>query len=317
MSESNEVYQTNSAILFIIFNRPDTTAKVFEQIKAARPPRLYIAADGPRAGRKDEELLCAHTRKIIAEISWDCQVKTLFRDHNVGCKEAVSEAVTWFFSNEEEGIILEDDCLPNQSFFTFCDTLLEKYRADYRIRHISGGNFQHGQKWGNASYYFSSLTHVWGWASWRRVWDDYDKELTRYTENDAITVLTKLFGKREIITKWHNIFKAVKEGRIDTWDYQLAFTNFFQQGLCIVPNFNMISNIGFGDNATHTVATQDAWANIPLVDIGKIYHPEDFVIQIAADISTLMDKADHSPGPGFFTKTFNRWRRSINKRIKR
>src|SRR6187402_998951 len=134
MSELPHLYQTKSAVLFIIFNRPDNTAHVFEQIRAARPPRLYIAADGPRQSRSNENSLCQQTRQIALQADWDCEVKTLFRDENAGCKEAVSAAITWFFDNEEEGIILEDDCLPANSFFKFCDELLEKYRDNSAVR---------------------------------------------------------------------------------------------------------------------------------------------------------------------------------------
>jgi hypothetical protein len=169
----------------MIFRRPDFTSRVFEQIRNVRPARLYIAADGPRSGREGEQQLCIETRAIIEQIDWDCELKTLFREKNLGCKMAISSAIDWFFEQEEEGIILEDDCLPNQSFFRFCDTMLEKYRNDDRIRHISGCNLQHGKKWGTASYYFSNLTHAWGWANWRRVWKDYDRDLKLYDTKDV------------------------------------------------------------------------------------------------------------------------------------
>ncbi len=317
MSEPREMYQTQSAVLFIIFNRPDTTARVFEEIKLARPPRLYIAADGPRASRAGEELLCKQARHIATQINWDCDVKTLFNDANAGCKNAVAGAITWFFENEEEGIILEDDCLPDNSFFRFCDVLLSRYRQDERVKHIAGGNFQHGKKWGDASYYFSSLTHIWGWASWRRVWKDYDKELSKYTANDVVKTLTALYNDEEITTDWVNNFKAVKAHEVDTWDYQLIFTNFFNNGLCIIPNVNLISNIGFGHDATRTTNPQNTWANIPVNDIGEITHPKDLIMQIHADISSLKEKTDLTPKPNFIKKTLNRWGRSISKRIKK
>lgn len=318
MSEAGHIYQTQSAVLFIIFNRPDTTSLVFGQIKAARPSRLYIAADGPRTNRPDENVLCQQARHIATQIDWDCEVKTLFKDKNAGCKEAVSSAITWFFDNEEEGIILEDDCLPANSFFKFCDELLDKYRADERIRHISGGNFQHGKKWGDTSYYFSTLTHVWGWASWRRVWKDYDKELSGYSEVDAEKALTNLFNEPSIINKWLFIFKELKAGKIDTWDYQYAFLNFFKNGLSIIPNKNLISNIGFGSNATHTVSA-NAWANLPVTEIQEITHPTTIEAQKQADLGTLNDQTDGTikNTDGFFEKTLKRWRRSINKRMGR
>jgi hypothetical protein len=302
-------YQTTSAVLFIIFNRPDTTAKVFEQIKTARPGKLYIAADGPRSDKQGEAELCAQTRHIANQIDWDCQLQTLYRDNNLGCKEAVSSAITWFFNNEEEGIILEDDCLPANSFFKFCDTLLDKYRFDTRIRHIGGCNLQQGKVWGNASYYFSNWTHVWGWASWRRVWNDYDKELTRYDKTEVRDKLSNIFTDPLIIDSWQNIFNDVKDGKIDTWDYQLAFTNFFNNSLSVIPNNNLISNIGFGQNATHSGNEDSLFANVPLAEIDTLTHPLYILPEKQADLFTL----------NYFFNVDERRRKqnSFKKRVKR
>lgn len=283
----NSAYQTKSAILFILFNRPDTTGRVFECIRAAKPARLYIAADGPRIDRAGENELCANTRKITELVDWDCQVFTLFHDVNLGCKNAVSQAVTWFFDYEEDGIVLEDDCMPDNSFFRFCDELLDRYRTDERISIISGCNFQQGNKRGNADYYFSNLSHVWGWASWRRVWQDYDKELSRYTETDARLTLQQIFDEPLIADSWLHIFNELKAGRIDTWDYQLAFLNFFKNRLSVIPNQNLISNIGFGASATHTTQVTPN-ANIPLGRLPEnITHPADIQPDKAADRFTL------------------------------
>lgn len=173
-------YRARSAVLLLIFNRPETTRRVFDQIRAQQPPRLYIAADGARPNRPEEAARCAETRAISTQVDWDCELHLLYRDQNLGCRRAVSEAITWFFEHEEAGIILEDDCLPADSFFYFCDALLEKYRHDERIHAITGTNLQMGKQWGEASYYFSRYTNIWGWASWRRVWKEYDSELSRY-----------------------------------------------------------------------------------------------------------------------------------------
>lgn len=283
-------YRVKSAVLFIIFNRPDTTAEVFDRIRAARPAKLYIAADGPRAGHPEEGELCKQARAIVNQIDWDCELKTLFRNVNMGCKEAVSSAISWFFDNEQEGIILEDDCLPADTFFSFCDTMLDKYRDDDRVRHISGGNFQLGKKRGDASYYFSKISHIWGWASWRRVWRDYDKELSRYSEKEAQLALRNVFDDEWIADSWYQIFKELKEGNIDTWDYQLGLTNFFNNALCVIPNVNLISNIGFGANATHTTQTTDKYAALPLEEIGEIKHPLYFLADKDADTFTLNDQ---------------------------
>jgi hypothetical protein len=280
-------YQTDSAVLFVIFNRPDTTIKVFEQIRIARPRRLYIAADAPRDNYPADVILCQQSRDIVNQVDWECEIKTLFRDKNAGCKDGVSSAVTWFFEHEEEGIILEDDCLPANSFFKFCDTLLARYRLDTRIRHITGCNLQQGKKWGNSSYYFSNMTHVWGWASWRRVWNDYDKYLQRYNASEIAEKFNNIYQDPMIADCWRNTFEEVKAGKINAWGYQLDFANFFNNGLTIIPNENLISNIGFRADGTHTLDENNIYANIPVVEIGEITHPVFILPEKRADIIVL------------------------------
>lgn len=280
-------YQTKSPVLFVIFNRPDTTARVFEQIKIARPSRLYIAADAPRPGVATDVELSEQARTIVNHIDWECEVKTLFRTENVGCKEGVSSAVTWFFSFEEEGIILEDDCLPSNSFFKFCDELLERYRLDTRVRHITGCNLQLGKRWGDGTYYFSNMTHVWGWASWKRVWKDYDRYLTRYDAAEVKDQFRNIFEDDLIAECWANTFKEVKAGKINAWGYQLDFANYFNNGLTIIPNQNLISNIGFRADATHTLDLASVYANIPVHEIDEIVHPVFILPQKQADLIVL------------------------------
>jgi len=267
-------YYTRSAVLFLIFNRPDTTRKVFEQIRRAKPAKLYIAADGPRANRQPDIELCRKAREIEIQVDWDCELKTNFRIENAGCKEGVSSAVTWFFEQEEEGIILEDDCVPVNSFFWFCDTLLEKYRFDDRVRHITGCNLQQGQKWGSGTYYYSNMTHVWGWAGWKRVWKDYDKNLGKFDKQDMMARLQDIFDDAAVVESYTKIFDEVKAGNIDAWGYQLDFVNFFHKGLAVIPNENLVSNIGFRADATHTLDSNSIYADIPLKEIYEIISPE-------------------------------------------
>jgi len=309
MNTGSIPYKVKSAILFVIFNRPVTTQKVFEKIRETKPERLYIAADGPRLDFPDDEVLCQQTRAIVNNIDWDCEVKTLFRDENAGCKAGVSSAADWFFSHEEEGIILEDDCLPANSFFSFCDVLLEKYRDDTRIRHITGCNLQQGKKWGSGSYYFSNMTHVWGWASWKRAWKDYDRTLGKYNADEARARMLTVFEDPLIVDSWINIFNEVKAGKINAWGYQLDFANYFNNGLTIIPNQNLISNIGFGANATHTLDEHSIYANIPLTEMDEIIDPEYILPEKQADLVVL-------------TRDFNieekrRKEKSLSRRIKK
>ncbi|HEY2581217.1 MAG TPA: nucleotide-diphospho-sugar transferase [Mucilaginibacter sp.] len=309
-------YQTKSAVLFVIFNRPDTTQKVFEQIRIAKPRRLYIAADAPRANAPDDILLCEQAKAIVQKIDWKCKVKTLYKGKNAGCKEAVSSAITWFFNHEEEGIVLEDDCLPANSFFRFCDTLLEKYRDDTRIRHITGCNFQQGKKWGDGSYYFSNRTHVWGWASWRRVWVDYDVNLNRYKENEINEHLLNIYNDPLVAESWINVFNDLKAGKINSWAYQLDFSNFFNNGLAIIPNENLISNIGFDARATHTIDQNDIYANIPLAEIDEIIDPVFMLPEKQADLFVLnhdFNIAEKRRKQNLLRKKVKRWFRGMLK----
>ncbi len=281
-------YKTKSAVLFVIFNRPDTTLKVFEQIKLAQPSRLYIAADAPRADVPEDKLLCEQAKAVIDLVDWECEVKTLFNKENAGCKKAVSSAITWFFDHEEEGIILEDDCLPAKSFFRFCDVLLEEYRHDTRVRHISGCNLQQGKEWGDGSYYFSNRTHVWGWAAWRRVWHDFEDTLHRYNNEEIKDKIQQIYADPLVCETWVNIFNELKAGKIDSWAHQLDFANLFNNGLAIIPNVNLISNIGFGNNATHTFNDDNVYANVPLEEIDEIIAPTFFLPEKQADMRLLI-----------------------------
>jgi hypothetical protein len=271
----------------VIFNRPDTTLKVFEEIRTAKPARLYIASDGPRQDHPDDKLLCSQARSVINNVDWDCELKTFINKKNVGCKDSVSAAITWFFDNEEEGIILEDDCLPANSFFKFCDTLLEKYRNDTRIRHISGCNLQMGKKWGGGTYYFSNRTHIWGWASWKRAWEDYDKNLKKYNNEEIKERLFNIYGDPIVVQSWLEIFNEVKAGKVNSWAYPLDFINFFNNGLVIIPNENLISNIGFNSNATNTLNADNVYANIPLSEIQEIIDPIFILPEKRADLTII------------------------------
>ena len=259
----------NTPILFLVFNRPDTTQKVFAKIREARPPKLYIAADGPRTDA--EAIKCQEVRSIAGKVDWDCEVITLFREKNLGCGPAVSQAITWFFEHEEMGIILEDDCLPDISFFHFCETMLEYYRDDRRVWHIGGANFHDTIKQGKKSYYFSMFSHIWGWAGWRDRWQKYRFDIQSYDLKKSIPNysndlrIQKYFEKRQ---------HQVVSGKINTWDYQYLFAMWENNGLAIVPNVNLVTNIGFGIGATNTGIDNDL-NNIPVKNMHEIVHQEE------------------------------------------
>jgi hypothetical protein len=242
-----------SPVLFLIFNRPEPTRRVFEALRAARPPRLYIAADGPRSSRPGEAARCAATREVITTIDWPCEVRTLLRDDNLGCKRAVSGGIDWFFEQEEQGIIIEDDVLPDPTFFPYCDELLDRYRDVEQVGMISGDNFQFGTVRGEASYYFSRYAHIWGWASWRRTWRRYDRDMKAWPEFKRTGGLQRVLGRRrDEVGFWTRTFDATHAGKIDTWDHQLSFSMWAHGMLSLLPQSNLVANIGFGADATHT-----------------------------------------------------------------
>ncbi len=234
-------------------------------------------------------------------IDWKCEVKTLFRENNLGCKIAVSEAITWFFDNVEEGIIIEDDCLPSPDFFPFCEELLKKFRDNEKIMHISGANYQFGKKHGAASYYFSIYPHIWGWASWRRAWKKYDVNLTDLENFKNKNTIKKIADQPKEQLYWLSRFEMVKNGTFNTWDYQWVFACWNNEGLSISPNYNLVTNIGFNNEATHTVS-ETPIANMPLEKLNTVIHPNKIIVN---------HKADHFIFENIFGSPFPKWNDKI------
>jgi len=272
----------NTAVLFLVFNRLDTTKQVFEAIRLAKPPRLYIACDGARATRVGEEATVQTVRDYVkSHIDWECEVQTLFREQNLGCKYAVSSAISWFFENEEMGIILEDDCLPDPSFFYFCQELLERYFHDQRIGMISGDNFQFGHKINNDSYYFSNNNHIWGWATWRDRWqNDYDVALKHWPQIRDEGRMADWFGSKAEQDSFADTLEKVYQGKIDTWDFQWHFGSRLNGRIAAMPNINLISNIGFGEEATHTTGG----SVLADMEVGEIRFPLQHPVAMFASI---------------------------------
>jgi len=272
-------------ILLIIFNRLETTERVLPEIKKIRPKALFIAADGPRQDRIGENEKCEKVRNyVINNIDWDCRVKTLFRDKNLGCRLAVSSALDWFFTHVEQGIILEDDCLPDQSFFPYCEELLRYYKDNEKVFMISGNNFLLKRQIEKTSYYFSRLTHVWGWASWRRAWATYDINIKDYPEFIKSKVIEKIWHSRNIRDYWLQCFNMVYENKLDTWDYQWAYNIWKHDGICIAPCVNLVSNIGFGIDETHGSSQKSKALDRPLEVMNfPLIPPSSLNVDQAAD----------------------------------
>ncbi|MDR1223794.1 MAG: hypothetical protein LBL07_13095 [Tannerella sp.] len=285
----------NTPVLFLIFNRPDTTAQVFERIRQIKPARLYVAADAAREGRPDEEQRCAEARAIIDGIDWDCELKTLFREKNLGCKIAVSEAITWFFEQEEYGVILEDDCLPDLSFFPFCEELLIRYKDDDRIGHIGGNCFFPGLVTNGLGYDFCSIAHIWGWASWRRAWKNYDVhfaywEEARKNRNRRKSLFKNLYDEIYFSSFIPDTLKGNKG--INTWDVQYLFMLRVQNQLSIYPAVNLVTNIGlYSTGATHTVSRNAVKSDVLSQAIAfPLKHPQYVLPNYRIDHLTLKKK---------------------------
>lgn len=277
-------FQLTTPVAFIIFNRPDTTERVFAEIAKAKPLKLLVVGDGPRANRLGEAEKVAATRAIFKRVDWNCEVLTNFSEVNLGCKRRVSSGIDWVFQQVEEAIILEDDCLPDPTFFRFCQELLERYRHDQRIGMISGDNFQFGHRRNDDSYYFSKYVHIWGWATWRDRWvNSYDVTMSRWPRIRDEAWLADMVGNGREAVFWHKVFARVHRGEIDTWDYQWVFANWVEGRMTILPSVNMISNIGFDANATHTTGDSEL-ANLPTYPISfPLKHPPGIFKNVQAD----------------------------------
>lgn len=244
----------NTPTLLLCWRRPNTLRQVIDALRPLAPTRLFVACDGPKPDCPAEAEKVAATRAVIEdEIDWPCQIERFYSDVNQGCRLGVSRAITWFFEQVEEGIILEDDCVPHPDFFSYCSTLLDHYRNDTRVWCISGNNFQNGKWRGDGSYYFSRYNHCWGWASWRRSWQHYDADLDQWSSLLNSGLLKTIFDDPIEQAYWQRIWQRLLETSTpDSWAYRWSFTCFANGGLTALPNSNLVANVGFGHDATHT-----------------------------------------------------------------
>ncbi len=289
-------------VAFFIYKRPELTEKVFEAIRQAKPPKLLVVADGPRSDQPSESQSCAATRSIIDRVDWDCEVIKNYSDTHLGPKQRGASAVSWVFEQVEEAIILEDDCLPHPTFFQFCEELLDFYRDDQRIMGISGDDSRKGgYKRTEYSYYFSRLTPIWGWASWRRAWKYYDVTMKLWPLVKEGNWLKDILRSERATKMWTKTFQSMYEGKIDAWDYQWVFACWLQNGINVISNVNLISNCGFNAEATHTTDPESIRANAPLEAIKfPLKHPP-FVI-CDTQIEELAWKQDYPDLPSRFKK---------------
>ncbi len=267
-------------VLFIVFNRPETARRVFGAIREARPSRLFVAADGPRQGKAGERELCAEVREMVTAVDWPCDVHTLFREENLGCKRAVSSAIDWFFQNNEMGIILEDDCLPHPTFFPFTAAMLERYKDEDRVRMVAGSSMLPSRSMDPDSYFFSRYFPIWGWATWRRAWKDYDISMKGWPQFIGSGRLDELVPNRRYRAMLKRGLEYAYRGDVDTWDYQWVFSSYAHDGLCLTPGVNLISNIGM--LGTHMSGSANKLLDRPARAIN--YDPLDHPIKVEVDV---------------------------------
>jgi len=301
-------FKLTTPVLFLVFKKVEATRAVFNEIRRAKPTKLFIGADGPRKNNNDDYLKCQEVKKIFEQIDWDCEVKTLFRKENLGSRVAESSAINWFFDNVDQGIILEDDCLPNQFFFWYCQELLGKYKNDNRIMHISGNNFFFGLKNLQDSYYFSKFSSSWGWATWKRAWRLYDANMESFLEFKTSRQLDNVVDGEKNRNYWLKLFQQVYDRKIDAWDYQWQYALFAQNGLSIIPGVNLVSNIGFSSDGTYCKDNNDILSGIKTEEISELKHPL-FIIQ-NKELDDFVFKNIHYPG------TLRRGKKNLLQKIK-
>lgn len=269
-------------IAFVIFNRPDHAAESFQRIREIRPSRLFIISDASRLGIRGESELVQQSRQVTEQIDWQCEVTRIYADENMGCGKRISSGVSTAMEHVDRLIVLEDDCIADPTFFSYCDELLKHYEDDERVMSITGNNFQNGALRGAGSYYFSKYPHCWGWATWRRAWSFFDLSASAWPDfRDSGLLRTHCHHPREL-EYWTEIFNRVHEGRSQSWAFPWVLACWMNHGLTAIPQRNLVSNIGFGENSTHT-RKSNGQANIATESMNELIHPESVHRDFMAD----------------------------------
>lgn len=272
----------NIPVLLIIFNRPDKVERLIDSLRKVKPTKMYVSADGPRYGVPSDTTRCAGARAVISQIDWPCEVITNFHERNTGADFGPEKALNWFFGNVDEGIILEDDCIAHPDFFRFAKDMLTRYRTNDQVMMISGNNFQNGITRGNGSYYFSKYPSTWGWASWKRAWRHYDTKILGYREFIDKNILDTVCQTRVEKKYWSRFFEKIHNDKLNHWDIKWIFAIWNNNGISITPNVNLVQNVGFGHDATHTLR-HDEIMEVRAVEMREIAHPSTIAIDKEAD----------------------------------
>jgi hypothetical protein len=286
---STEFERMTTPVALIIFNRAATTRKVLDVLRQVRPQTLFVIADGPREGVPDDQRLCAEARAVIDEIDWPCDVRRRFLNENLGCGHSPAQGLDWVFSQVETCIILEDDCAPDVSFFPFCQEMLQRYQDDKRVMMISGNNHLLNRKAIADSYLYSINTQTHGWATWGRAWSEYDFFMEDWPTLRSVEWLTNYLGNSKYADGWLKTFDiAYKEAKLNPkcsyWDFQWTYTCWKNHALNVIPCSNLVTNLGYGDNATHPTSLDHPLANLPVVAMSfPLKHPVAMIQNHEAD----------------------------------
>ena len=282
----------DTAVALIIFNRPDVTERVFAEIAKAKPRRLFVIADGPRHDRPGESERCAAARAVLDRVDWECEVQKNYSETNLGCARRVATGISWVFQHAEDAIILEDDCVPDPTFFRFCEEMLDRFRDDERVMHVGGGGYQLGRTQRPYSYFFSRHYPCWGWATWRRAWQHYDIGLSLWPALRDTGWLGDIMHDERLSQHWRRLFDLTHAGleNVNTWDFQWTFACWAQHGLSVLPYQTLVSNVGYRADATHTRHTSHPLANLSTDHMAfPLQHPP----YVAADSEADRTFADH------------------------
>lgn len=276
----------DTPVALIIFRRPALTERVVAAISRVRPTRLFVIADGPRPERPDDAAACAAARAVIDRVDWDCEVERNFSEVNLGCGRRPASGISWLFDHVEEAIILEDDCVPDPSFFRYCAEMLQRYRDDERVMHIAGSTYRTQPAPTPYSYYFSHFNGAWGWATWRRAWRHFDPAVRLWHDLRQTSWLADIVEDEAAVRYWAAEFERAydRSGDVSYWDHQWTFACWAHSGLSIVPRANLVSNIGCGPDATHTLLEDDPLGNVPAAEIEfPLRHPPNVLVSREAD----------------------------------
>jgi len=274
-------------IVYLIFNRPEVTRRSFEVLRALRPARLLVVADGPRPNIPEDAEKCRLTREIATAVDWPCQLQTDFSETNLGLKPRIVSGLNWAFTQVEAAIVIEDDCLPDATFFRFAAEMLEKFRDDRRIMCVSANNFQEGRRRTEDDYYFSRYPHCWGWATWRRAWRHFDPDLKLWPRLREGGWLRDILQDEAAVPYWQGIFDRCAAGKINSWAFPWTYSCWVQSGLTVLPNQNLVQNIGFGKDGTNTTSADNPASHLTVSPLSfPLRHPAWVIRDAAADAFT-------------------------------